>query len=199
MDAMIRGSWDRAGVNRFTSAGVLAAGDRPVIAVLGARVTIAVRSGETGGAIGVIDYRMPPRYAGPPAHIHPDFDEIFMVQEGSLTFRVGDERRGAGPGDTVVVPRSVAHTFANLAAEPPRFTIIITPGGFESYFEEITPLIVDGKPDSEAIGRLSGATAWSRSAPRSAKQDPHRQTNQPSPRSTPSQLTASCCAAGTYT
>jgi hypothetical protein len=103
----------------------------------------------------VIDYRMPPRYAGPPADIHPDFDEIFMVRERSLTFRVRDERRGAGPGDTVVVPGSVAHIFANLAAEPARFTIIITPGGFESYFEEITPLIFDGKPDIEAIGRLA--------------------------------------------
>jgi hypothetical protein len=98
---------------------------------------------------------MPPHYAGPPAHVHPDFDEIFMVEEGSLTFRVGDERRNAGAGDTVVVPGDVAHTFANPAAEPARFKIIFAPGGFESYFEEIPPLIVDGKPDIEAIGKLS--------------------------------------------
>jgi mannose-6-phosphate isomerase-like protein (cupin superfamily) len=142
-------------VNRFTTADVLAAGDRPVIAVLGTRVTIVARSGETGGALGVVDYRMPAHCAGPPAHIHPDFDEVFMVHEGSLTFRVGDERRVAGPGDPIVVPGSVPHTFANLAADAARFTIICAPGGFESYFERVPMLIVDGKPDIEAIGKLS--------------------------------------------
>jgi mannose-6-phosphate isomerase-like protein (cupin superfamily) len=142
-------------VNRFTAADVLAARDRSEIAVLGARVTIVVRADETGGVVGAVDYRMPAHYTGPPAHIHPDFDEIFMVREGSLTFRVGDERRVAGPDDTAIVPGSVAHTFANQAATPARVTIIMTPGGFESYFEEIAPLIVDGKPDVEAISKLS--------------------------------------------
>jgi len=142
-------------VNRFTTAYVLAGADRPEVAVLGALVTIVVRAEETGGVIGAVDYRMPPHYVGPPAHIHPDFDEIFLMREGSLTFRVGDERRVAAPGDTAVVPGNVPHTFANQAAEPARVTILVMPGGFESYFEELPPLIVDGKPNLEAIGKLS--------------------------------------------
>jgi hypothetical protein len=120
---------------------------------MGARVTIVARNGETGGALGVVGYRMPPHYAGPPAHIHADFDEVFMVHEGSLTFP--SAMSGAGPGDTVVVPGSVPHTFANLAADAAWFTIIFAPGGFESYFDRVPMLIVDGKPDIEAIGKLS--------------------------------------------
>jgi quercetin dioxygenase-like cupin family protein len=142
-------------MHRFTAAAVLAAAQRSV-AVLGeARATILADAKETGGAAGMVDYRMPPGYIGPPAHVHPTFDEIFFVAEGALTFRVGDDQPTADTGDTVVVPGAVPHTFANFASAAARVMIVLTPGGFESYFLELARLFASGAPDREAIQKLS--------------------------------------------
>lgn len=49
---------------------------------------------------------------GPRLHRHP-YDETWVVQEGSVTFRAGDERHQAGPGDIVIVPAGMPHAFTN--------------------------------------------------------------------------------------
>ncbi len=49
---------------------------------------------------------------GPRLHRHP-YDETWVVQEGSVTFRAGDERHQAGPGDIVIVPANTPHGFTN--------------------------------------------------------------------------------------
>ncbi|MGB8961623.1 MAG: cupin domain-containing protein, partial [Pseudonocardiaceae bacterium] len=45
--------------------------------------------------------RMAPQLAGPPAHIHAAHDETFVVLEGQLRFRIGDQFHTAVPGETV--------------------------------------------------------------------------------------------------
>lgn len=49
---------------------------------------------------------------GPKLHKHP-YEEVFVVQEGTATFTVGDETILAGAGQVVVVPAGVAHRFVN--------------------------------------------------------------------------------------
>ena len=49
---------------------------------------------------------------GPRLHRHP-YDETWVVHEGNLTFRLGDERHPVGPGDIVIAPAGVAHGFVN--------------------------------------------------------------------------------------
>ena len=49
---------------------------------------------------------------GPRLHRHP-YDETWVVQEGNLTFRLGDEYHKAGPGDIVIAPPGVPHKFTN--------------------------------------------------------------------------------------
>ena len=49
---------------------------------------------------------------GPRLHRHP-YDETWVVQEGSLTFQLGDERVCAEPGDIVIVPPGIPHKFTN--------------------------------------------------------------------------------------
>jgi mannose-6-phosphate isomerase-like protein (cupin superfamily) len=142
-------------MNRVQTAAVIAATPDREIALGDARVTILAGASETGGACAVLDYRMPAHYAGPPAHVHLEFDEIFSVIEGRLTIRIADELHEAGPGDTIVVPGSVPHTFANRTTEGARVVIVLTPGGFESYFSEVAPLLAGGSPDLQAVGALA--------------------------------------------
>lgn len=49
---------------------------------------------------------------GPRLHRHP-YDETWVVQEGNLTFQVGEDEVKAGPGDIVIAPRGVPHKFTN--------------------------------------------------------------------------------------
>jgi quercetin dioxygenase-like cupin family protein len=52
---------------------------------------------------------------GPDLHKHP-YDEVFVVQEGELTFTVGDETIKATGGQIVIAPAGARHKFVNSGA-----------------------------------------------------------------------------------
>ena len=60
----------------------------------------------------------------PELHRHP-YDEIFIVQEGTVLFTVGDEQVEAGPGDILVVPPNTPHKF--LVTSVPHRQVSIHP------------------------------------------------------------------------
>jgi mannose-6-phosphate isomerase-like protein (cupin superfamily) len=64
---------------------------------------------DTGISFIVVDA---PPGSGPKLHKHP-YEEVFVVQEGSVTFTVGDEVIEAGGDQVVVVPAGVPHRFVN--------------------------------------------------------------------------------------
>ena len=49
---------------------------------------------------------------GPPLHVHP-YEEIFIVQQGTAAFSVGDESVEVSAGQIVIGPAHVPHTFVN--------------------------------------------------------------------------------------
>jgi mannose-6-phosphate isomerase-like protein (cupin superfamily) len=69
---------------------------------------------EHGATISLILDESEPGH-GPRLHRHP-YDETWVVVEGTLTFRAGDERLSAGPGDIVLVPPGMPHGFTNDGA-----------------------------------------------------------------------------------
>jgi quercetin dioxygenase-like cupin family protein len=46
-------------------------------------------------------------------HSHPKLEERYEVLEGEVTFRLDREPRRAGPGERLVVPAGVRHSFQN--------------------------------------------------------------------------------------
>jgi quercetin dioxygenase-like cupin family protein len=66
------------------------------------------RHGGTGVSFIVVDA---PPGGGPRLHRHP-YDEVFVVQEGDVTFTVGDDTIEATGGQVVVVPAGVPHKFS---------------------------------------------------------------------------------------
>ena len=124
--------------------------------ILGGSITVRLHSEETEGQLGLIEQIVPGGYPGPPTHVHPDFDETFYVIEGTLGFRIGDRAHEAGPGTIAFVPRGTPHTFANASAKPARSLVLVTPGGFERYFEELIALIArtGGIPPEEELRDL---------------------------------------------
>ena len=70
-----------------------------------------VEGAEHGATISVIlDQSRPGQ--GPRLHRHP-YDETWIVQEGTLTFQLGEEQYTAGPGDVVIAPPNTPHKFTN--------------------------------------------------------------------------------------
>ncbi len=70
-----------------------------------------LKGADHGASISLILDRSRPG-EGPRLHRHP-YDETWVVYEGSLTFRLGEERHAVGPGDVVIAPAGVAHSFVN--------------------------------------------------------------------------------------
>jgi quercetin dioxygenase-like cupin family protein len=60
---------------------------------------------------------------GPRLHRH-DYEEVFVVHAGTVSFRVGDQELDAHPGDVVVAPAGTPHGFVNSGDERLRMTAI---------------------------------------------------------------------------
>jgi mannose-6-phosphate isomerase-like protein (cupin superfamily) len=109
----------------------------PGDSLLGGSIHIRVRSEDSDGRFGLIEQVVPAGYPGPALHVHPEFDETFYVVEGRIALRVADGAREAGPGTVAVIPRGTRHTFANPFSASARMLVLVTPGGFERYFEAL--------------------------------------------------------------
>lgn len=64
---------------------------------------------------------LPPHSEGPPMHIHHFEDEEGLVTAGTLSADVGGQRVDVGTGQTVRLPRSVAHRWWNEGDQPLAF------------------------------------------------------------------------------
>lgn len=62
-----------------------------------------------------------------PPHVHTREDEVFYVLSGRFAFVIGDRAVEAGPGDCVLAPRHLPHTWRCLGPEPGRLLSLITP------------------------------------------------------------------------
>src|ERR1700749_3142269 len=133
--------------------------DAPGGALLGGSINVRVRSEDTNGTFGLIEQVVPAGFPGPPLHIHPEFEETFYVIEGQIGVRVGDEAHEAGPGSVAVVPRGTPHTFANPTDEPAHMLVLVTPGGFERYFEALIEAVgaAGGFPPPDELAALGVA------------------------------------------
>ena len=119
---------------------VRAPGSPGLVPRLGVTVNVLVRAGDTGGAWSLLDYTMPPRFAGPPAHRHAHTTETFYCIDGELSLTLDGRAVRLHAGEAAVVPPGVSHAFANDGDRPATVLIHLTPGGFEGYFDELAVL-----------------------------------------------------------
>lgn len=98
---------------------------------------------------------------GPPLHVHDREDEVVIVMEGELDYRVGEERGSMPAGGVLWFPRRVPHAVANLTSRPCRFVTVVTPSGVESLFraqrDYLASLPAGASPDPSELAALPGA------------------------------------------
>jgi quercetin dioxygenase-like cupin family protein len=95
-----------------------------------------LRAAETEGRLAVLVYGAPAGF-GPPRHLHRQDDEILLIEQGAIALWTPHECRTAGPGDVVMLPKGVPHTWRAYGDDPVRFQVTVTPGEFETFFERI--------------------------------------------------------------
>jgi quercetin dioxygenase-like cupin family protein len=129
-------------------------GKRVGLGAIGARFMI---DGEAaGGRFALVEHPMAPHALGAPLHRHTREDEYTYVLEGRVGIQLGEEVVYGEPGDLIVKPRGQWHAFWNGQDQPARVLEIISPGGFERYFERAAELFAaGGPPDPAALQALA--------------------------------------------
>jgi uncharacterized cupin superfamily protein len=103
-------------------------------------VTVKASATETGGLCTIWEGRVPPRTVGAGPHFHHGRDEIFVVLEGELVLRIGDETHIARAGTVAFVPRETVHGFHNASSDSATLLVVHHPAGFEQFLEEMQKL-----------------------------------------------------------
>jgi quercetin dioxygenase-like cupin family protein len=117
-------------------------------------VTFRLYGEDTGGAFSVVEHPVEPGTLVPP-HRHTHEDEYSYVLEGQFGVRVGDRIVLATPGCWVFKPRDIPHTFWNPGPEPARLMEIISPPGFERFFQEAAEVISEAGLDAERVASIA--------------------------------------------
>lgn len=110
---------------------------------------IKVSHKDTNGDLTVFEF-IGNEKGGPPLHIHPNQDEIFFITDGEYLFQVGEDKHQLKAGDTIFLPRTIPHTFAQLSEKGKMFFIFQPSGKMEDFFRTISMLTAQPSPEQGA-------------------------------------------------
>lgn len=105
---------------------------------------------DTSGAAAIFHPNLPPR-SGPSLHRHSREDEWFYVLDGEITAEIAGELTVLREGGCAFARRGTAHTIHNFGDASAHLLIMVTPGGFNRFFEELSSLN-RGLPAPDLVG-----------------------------------------------
>ncbi|ATC65006.1 cupin [Nibricoccus aquaticus] len=92
---------------------------------------------ETQGRYSVSEWTVAPHSHGPGPHSHEENEELFLVTEGTMAVRVGEEWIDAPRGTFLRIPAGVIHDFENRTDKPATLFNVFLPGAFEHMMPDI--------------------------------------------------------------
>lgn len=114
-------------------------------AVFGVRARVTVPASATGGACVEMDCTAEPG-SGTMVHCHPEQEEDFRVEEGTLEVLRDGRWTAVGAGETHTVPRGAVHAWRNAGGAPVRFVNVHRPAlRFQEHMETLDRLARAGK------------------------------------------------------
>jgi mannose-6-phosphate isomerase-like protein (cupin superfamily) len=94
---------------------------------------------QTSGDFSLMERLLPPGGRRPPPHRHTNCSEAYFVLDGTVAVSVDGEDRALAPGDFLLVPRGIAHTFGNSSDRESRLLVIHAPA-MDEYFAQLHEL-----------------------------------------------------------
>lgn len=107
--------------------------------ILGEDVLVKLTSADTNGAAAIFHLTVPPM-SGPSMHRHSREDEWFYVLQGQITAKIGDRQVVLDAGGSGYASRGTVHTFQNFGDATAQMLVMVTPGGFNQFFEDLSSL-----------------------------------------------------------
>jgi quercetin dioxygenase-like cupin family protein len=112
----------------------------------GLGIRFMITGAQSGGGFTLLEQPLAPRALAAPLHRHSREDEYSFVLTGRIGARLGDEVVYGEPGDLIFKPRGQWHTYWNATDTESRMLEIISPAGFEGYFDQLIGLFAGGRP-----------------------------------------------------
>ena len=112
---------------------------------------------QTQGQLAIVQHVVPPHGLGAPLHTHSATTEVHICVAGRIGARVGGTDRVLDVGELSVAPIGIPHTFWNPTDEPARILEVITPPGFEKYFDDLRKGFGPDGFDFEVVGAAMAA------------------------------------------
>jgi quercetin dioxygenase-like cupin family protein len=139
------------------------AGDVIENPVTGERAVVAIGTAETDGNLLVVDLHVRPGGAVMGEHYHPAIEETFTVVRGQLNYKL-DGKEGVGsPGDTLLVPAGVPHSWWNATGEEVVVRVEVRPAArFEACILNAFGLAQDGKVNVKGMPHLLQLAVFAR-------------------------------------
>jgi mannose-6-phosphate isomerase-like protein (cupin superfamily) len=146
----------------MTSAFLVEPGSGPELSALGSTYVTKTDGRHVAGAYSLTEETF--WAESTPLHTHVGAEEAFYVQAGEVEAWIDGTITTATPGTFLVVPRGVAHGLRRLSTEPVRMLTLISPPGFEKFFDEVVQhgeeaLLSDPDKLAELAAR-HGTTVW---------------------------------------
>lgn len=120
---------------------VVPPGEGDTVSLPGFGAVFKLSSRNTGGEVAILEHPFEVGAITAP-HRHTREDEHSLVLEGEIGFRSDDSEVVLGRGGYITKPRGQMHAMWNADSRPGRIVEVITPGGFENYFRELSELLV---------------------------------------------------------
>jgi quercetin dioxygenase-like cupin family protein len=149
-------------VTTFSAPVVCDPADVPVLDHLDMLCRVLLSSEQTGGTFALVEERAR-LGAGTPLHVHEREAETFIVLDGALEGWCEGASSRVEAGSMIHLPAGREHAF-RIASDSAHFYSLITPGGFESFFESVGrpwtgpfdgDMPVPSPPSQEAVGLLA--------------------------------------------
>lgn len=112
------------------------------------RAVFKADGAETAGRYSVSEWTVAPHSPGSGPHSHDESDELFLVTDGTMAVRVGDDWIDAPRGTFLRIPAGVIHDFENRSDQPATMFNVYTPGAFEHQMPEIVKWFAGRGPSS---------------------------------------------------
>lgn len=113
---------------------------------------VKISGNDTGGDLAIFEQTSLTQGKGTPLHIHHAQDEIFYVIEGSYKFQIGEDKYDLTSGDSIFLPRKVAHAWTQVS-EKGKMNVTVQPAGkLENFF--VTMAGLKHEPSQQEIKKI---------------------------------------------
>ena len=115
---------------------------------------IRLGGGDTEGICSVVEIVLPSGASPAPLQANTKADQLKYVQEGVISFELGERYIKAPAGTLVFIPKGSACALWNAEEEPARYLSIYMPAGHEKIYDDIADIIAADKVEGSAVRAL---------------------------------------------